>query len=207
VELRSRTATLTFRLSTSGRAGTTSQRDDSRRARGGGSAGRGASAGRGVRLATTLDAGGARAWPEPAPARVPIRTPARGRGWHNVTADHVTRCGVTLWSSAGHNVTCGGATFLIRHVWQTTDGAFGLVARASPTVGRPARPWTPRSRRTHQGRLILIARGGHVHDHAAAPTGSRRHPSDRLAPRRNAPTTLTAIIRSSRSRAISSTRL
>jgi hypothetical protein len=51
------------------------------------------------------------------------------RGWNKVTAGDRTVLGVTLWSSAGHNVTCQGATLLVWHVWRPA-GAAGLLRRA-----------------------------------------------------------------------------
>ena len=48
------------------------------------------------------------------------------RGWNNVTAVDPTVSGVTLWSAAGHDVTCPGATLPACHVWRPT-GASGLL--------------------------------------------------------------------------------
>jgi hypothetical protein len=57
------------------------------------------------------------------------------RGWNNVTAGDLTVWGVTLWSSAGHNVTCPGATLPVCHVWRPA-GASGLADALDP----PASP-------------------------------------------------------------------
>jgi hypothetical protein len=59
------------------------------------------------------------------------------RGWNNVTAVDPTVSGVTLWSAAGHDVTCPGATLPVCHVWRPA-GASGLLRRASPRPDRPA---------------------------------------------------------------------
>jgi hypothetical protein len=64
------------------------------------------------------------------------------RGWNNVTAGDATVSGVTLWSSAGHSVTCRERLCCCVTFWQPA-GAFGLLN--SSELHPPASPGWLRS--------------------------------------------------------------